>query len=245
MKDGWRAPFLALLEPLLQANPPIPWTFCPGNHDDDESPWCRLDLLKVFSLPGCITPDATSFNHTFTVGFAEYPDPACSVRLWIFDSGGNDPDTRFGTVDASVVAGYQELVQSLSQDSPPSPAVPCAPPTRPLANLAYFHIPLPEYNNCTPIVGRYGLFDALVKAKMLPRPWKWIPWFPRLVDRHRVVCVCVCVCVHACMDERAYVWVVYACVYVCMYVCTYVCTYRWAALLATQASSTPLSSRAR
>ena len=31
-KLGWRAAFEALITPLLSANPPIPWTFCPGNH---------------------------------------------------------------------------------------------------------------------------------------------------------------------------------------------------------------------
>ena len=43
-RDSWRAPFLALIQPLLDAEPPIPWTFCPGNHDDDRQ------VLSLFAL---------------------------------------------------------------------------------------------------------------------------------------------------------------------------------------------------
>jgi hypothetical protein len=92
-KDSWREPFLALLQPLLEADPPIPWTFCPGNHDDDGSPWSRQDLLKVFRLPGCLTPDATEFNFTFTCGFLRQATAGDSIRLWVFDSGGNNKVT--------------------------------------------------------------------------------------------------------------------------------------------------------
>jgi hypothetical protein len=48
-RDSWRAPFQALIQPLLDAEPPIPWTFCPGNHDDDCSPWSR-QVLSLFAF---------------------------------------------------------------------------------------------------------------------------------------------------------------------------------------------------
>jgi hypothetical protein len=43
-RASWRAPFLALIQPLLDAEPPIPWTFCPGNHDDDRQ------VISLFAL---------------------------------------------------------------------------------------------------------------------------------------------------------------------------------------------------
>lgn len=112
-KRSWRSAFEALIAPLLSANPPIPWTFCPGNHDDDASPWVRSDLLEIFRLPGSLTPEAQSFDQTVTVGFMPTADPS-SVRLWIFDSGGNDEETRYGTFHPEAVASYKALAQSQS-----------------------------------------------------------------------------------------------------------------------------------
>ena len=157
------------------AEPPIPWTFCPGNHDDDSSPWCRHDLLAIYSLPGCVTPEAQTFNHCFTCGFAPHADPHCSVRIWIFDSGGNDEATRYETISPQTVSAFAEISKSTLRSAPL------------LADLVFFHIPLPEYNDCEPIVGRCGLFDALVTAKQLPAPWKFCPWFVRAVGKDRVV----------------------------------------------------------
>ena len=45
--------FLDVIQPLLKFG--IPWTFTPGNHDDDEAPWARKDLLSIFTLPGCVS----------------------------------------------------------------------------------------------------------------------------------------------------------------------------------------------
>ena len=67
-RSAWIASFEQVTAPLLACDPPVPWTFCPGNHDDDHSPWSRDDLLRIFKLPGCATPTATSFNFTFTIG---------------------------------------------------------------------------------------------------------------------------------------------------------------------------------
>lgn len=49
----------------------IPWTYVPGNHDDDDAPWSRNDLLEIYELPGCVAKGARSFNHTLTVGSAQ------------------------------------------------------------------------------------------------------------------------------------------------------------------------------
>ena len=57
----------------------------------------RADLLRTFSLPGCATASASSFDHTLTIGFGAHAD-ARSVRLWIFDSGPNRPRIKYEPV---------------------------------------------------------------------------------------------------------------------------------------------------
>jgi hypothetical protein len=48
--NSWRATFVPIIQPLLDAKPPVPWTYCPGNHDDDHAPWGRSDLLVCYSI---------------------------------------------------------------------------------------------------------------------------------------------------------------------------------------------------
>jgi hypothetical protein len=173
-KRGWYITFLPIIQPLLDAKPPIPWTFCPGNHDDDDAPWTRDDLLEIFQLPGCATPTCTSFNHTYTVGIGtkQHPStPSTSTRLWIFDSGGNHPTTRYDPFPGNVVAGYTKItdaVKELPKDAQEKFKVSC--------DLAYFHIPLPEYTDTMPLVGSNNLFNAVLKSGGVPSPWKHVPW---------------------------------------------------------------------
>ena len=75
---GWMDSFKALVEPLVAMG--AVFTFVPGNHDDDNSPWSREDLLGVYSMPGCISHGATGFDHTFTVS------PA-GTRIVLIDTG--------------------------------------------------------------------------------------------------------------------------------------------------------------
>jgi hypothetical protein len=114
-KHSWRPAFEGLIAPLQASTPPIPWTFCPGNHDDDDSPWDRADLLEIFRLPGCLTPEAQSFDHTLTVGLGPTADSAPSVRLWLFDSGGNDSHTRYGTFQPATVASIKAHARSTTR----------------------------------------------------------------------------------------------------------------------------------
>ena len=50
MGGAWRQAMLEVIAPINQRA--IPWTFVPGNHDDDHSPWSREDLLGIYQLPG-------------------------------------------------------------------------------------------------------------------------------------------------------------------------------------------------
>ena len=93
-RNSWREAFMDIVRPINDLN--TPWTFCPGNHDDDHSPWSRSDLLQIYQLEGCVSKKTTSFDHTMSIGFDESEGE--STRLWIFDSGGNNiknPDLRY------------------------------------------------------------------------------------------------------------------------------------------------------
>jgi hypothetical protein len=162
--------FSPVLAPLLQRG--VPWCFCPGNHDDDGSPWSREDLLQTFSLPGCATPTATRFDHTLTVGFGSRADEH-AVRLWIFDSGPNRRDIKYEPVAPAAVRAYETLSRSL-------PSV--------CAELVYVHVPLQEYATARILIGSSGLFAARARAGMLGARWQlaWnrLPrWLTRRVGR--------------------------------------------------------------
>ncbi|CAJ1393182.1 unnamed protein product [Effrenium voratum] len=170
-RSAWRPALEQLLAPIQRAG--LPWTFVPGNHDDDESPWSREDLLKIYDLPGCASKGAMSFNHTMTIGFGAEADED-ALRLWFFDSGGNspDPEIRYGTFGADCVRGFEDLAARLPPKTP---------------GLAFFHIPLPEYGGLTPLHGTQGLFDSALRAGMVPRPWCWVPSLVRALGFHRAV----------------------------------------------------------
>lgn len=175
---GWRRCILEVLAPVVSSG--CAWTFVPGNHDDDGGPWTREDLLGIFQLgeeaPGCISEGATSFDHTLTVGFSEDYCAETSLRLWLFDSGGNheDPTMRYHTFRPSAVEGFERLSSLL-------PAAAC--------ELAYFHIPLPQAEGLNPVRGQNGLFDAALQAGMVPAPWRWRPFtsLVRLLGKDRIV----------------------------------------------------------
>ena len=166
--------FMRILQPLLSCTPPVPWTFCPGNHDDDQGPWSRAALLRVYSLPGCLTPCAASFDHTLTVSLVRGLYRRSRLRLWLFDYGANSKLTKVEPVHPAAIAGYESL--SLSGSLAPS-----------VTELAFFHVPLPEYACYRPLAGTQGLFDARTRVGVIPRPWCWLPRLARLVGRHQEV----------------------------------------------------------
>lgn len=162
-RDSWKQVLGDVIKPLVEQE--VPWTFVPGNHDDDASPWSREDLLEIFSLPLCASKGATSFNHTFTVSRRAAADAETAVRLWLFDSGANSPDpkVRYTTFSAESVQGYE--AHSQSADLAPS-----------AVGLAFFHIPLPEYEGVVPLAGRNGLFDAAANGGLVPWPLSHEPF---------------------------------------------------------------------
>ena len=103
--------FSELISPLNGENAlkkTVPWIFIPGNHDNNESPWTKKDLLELFTLPGALTPRAAGFNFTVTVSKGS----SKKVRLWIFDSGGNheNPRYRYETFNEKTVEAYEKTI---------------------------------------------------------------------------------------------------------------------------------------
>ena len=140
--------FSELISPLNGENAlkkTVPWIFIPGNHDNNESPWTKKDLLELFSLPGALTPRAAGFNFTVTVSKGS----SKKLRLWIFDSGGNHENPRYWyeTFNEETVEVYEKLSISLKEFRKKDEYN---------LGLAYFHIPLPEYNGLDPVNGVNG-----------------------------------------------------------------------------------------
>lgn len=175
-RNAWVAPFQSLVEPLQKTVPPTPWTFCPGNHDDDGAPWDRADLLQVFKLGGCFPRGAQTFNFTFSVGATREPHAETSLRLWVVDSGGNNPVTKYDPVAPTVVDSFRELSRAG-----------VLPATK--HSLMYFHIPLPEYGGLAEVAGHQGLFDAAVNSGAAPSvtQWRIVAWMVKAFGFHRVV----------------------------------------------------------
>jgi len=175
-EDSFIENMTELISPLVSSG--IPWTFLPGNHDDDNSPWNREDLLKLFALPGCLTKDAKTFNFTFTVGVTESPSPESSVRIWALDSGGNNPDPKvmYDTFPNEIVHSYRQLSTDGSLEES-------------ALGLAYFHIPLPEYAGLNPVNGHNGLFEAALMGGKVPFPFNYEPFtsLVRWLGKDRVV----------------------------------------------------------
>lgn len=165
-RTAWRAVFEALTAPLVEAG--CSWTFCPGNHDDDDSPWPRDSLLGLYELPGCISAGARAWDHTLTLRCGE-----TAVRAVLLDSGGNDAEFRYGTVSAAAVAGCAALRAVAAREQRKA--------------LCFFHIPPPEAGGLCPVVGTQGLFDAALRSGKVPAPFCWVPWLVRLLGRDLVV----------------------------------------------------------
>mmetsp|Transcript_11442 Transcript_11442/g.18635 ORF Transcript_11442/g.18635 Transcript_11442/m.18635 type:complete len:275 (-) Transcript_11442:1355-2179(-) len=171
----FRTVMMDVLKPIIERE--IMWTFVPGNHDDDHSPWTREDLIEIYSLPFCVSAKAKTFNHTFTLGHTAEPCADSSVRIWLFDSGANsdDPKLRYTTFSAESIEGYVRM----SSDPSLGPSA---------VGLAYFHIPLPEYEGVVPCCGKNALFDAGLAGGLVPFPFNYQPFtfLVRLLGRDLV-----------------------------------------------------------
>jgi hypothetical protein len=124
--------FSAVVKPLVDNN--VPWTFVPGNHDDESvgNQWLRKDLLQVYDLPCCVSKGMSSFTHDIMLG---------PMHLFLVDSN--------AYVQASEPVVYdfihEDQVQWFRQ---------C--PSAGEVGLVFFHIPIPEYHSATVLRGCKG-----------------------------------------------------------------------------------------
>jgi len=143
--------FKNVVAPLIELN--IPWTYVPGNHDDETKKFSRKDLLNVFKYPLCASKHATSFTHSIKLG---------PMQIYLMDSNGyaekSPTNTTYDFIKPDQIEWYNNT------------------PFNSEVGLAFFHIPLVEYKKskvligtkgeepCTP-VHNSGLFDAVKKKK--------------------------------------------------------------------------------
>jgi hypothetical protein len=165
--------------PLLARG--VPWAMVFGNHDD-EGYLSRLDLLRVQQeLPLCLTqrgPETLTGVGNYVLRLASARGPALAAALYFLDSGSytSTGPGGYAWIAPDQIAWYRRQAQSLARAYAQAP--PGVPRAERLPALAFFHLPLPEYEDvwdCEPCVGlKYepvccpalnsGFFTALVEA---------------------------------------------------------------------------------
>jgi hypothetical protein len=176
-------------EALRQVSAPIiargtPWAMAFGNHDD-EGALSRLDLLRIQQdLPLCLTergPERLTGIGNYCLRIASARSEALAAALYFLDSG-SYTDTGIGQyawIARNQIDWLSEEARVLNLEyvsssfgSPHDPRLPA---------LAFFHLPLPEYDEvwgsgtcrghrhepvCCPALNS-GCFAALVEAGVL------------------------------------------------------------------------------
>lgn len=117
----------------------IPWAAVFGNHDDEGSA-TRADLMAAQQqLPFCLSepgPAEIAGVGNYVLRVADPRSSEVAALLYCLDSGAYAPRHlgRYGWIERSQIAWYLQQSAALQAQHGPVPA------------LAFFHIPLPEYN---------------------------------------------------------------------------------------------------
>ncbi len=164
---AWRQ----VMEPIVARG--LPWAAVFGNHDD-EGALSRLELLRVQqSIPGCLTergPEGITGVGNYVLTILDAGRQAVAANLYLFDSNAYADEAigGYGWIAHDQVAWYRSTAARLAAENGGGP-----PPA-----LAFFHIPLPEYQEvwdtrvcrgsrleeiCCPRVNS-GLFAAFLEA---------------------------------------------------------------------------------
>ena len=83
------------------------------------------------------------------------------------DSGGNhleDPSLKYHTFSNNTVECIQKNFNGKSKGLAPG------------GEIAFFHIPLPQCQGLSPVVGQNSLFDAALKSGAVPAPFGFEPF---------------------------------------------------------------------
>jgi 3',5'-cyclic AMP phosphodiesterase CpdA len=124
--------FRNVIAPLIDLQ--IPWTYIPGNHDDETEAFTRRDLLNVYSYPYCASRNANSFTHSLMVG---------PMQLFMIDSHGYTNSTSISEFSYDYIK--EEQINWYSNTT-----------SKAELGLAFFHIPLVEYKLSKVLVGTKG-----------------------------------------------------------------------------------------
>jgi len=123
--------FRNVVQPLIDLG--IPWTYVPGNHDDETKKFTRKDLLNVYKLPLCASSNATTFTHTIKLG---------PMQIYLIDSHGYEDNTAevlsYDFIKQNQIDWYK-ITKSEGE-----------------VGLAFFHIPLQEYKKSKVLIGTRG-----------------------------------------------------------------------------------------
>lgn len=127
----------------------IPWTAVFGNHDKELSGKENKELMKlVLSYPHAVGepgPENLGAGGNFVLPIRSAINEQTKATLYFLDSGDythNDALGQYAWITFDQIAWFRQQVATQSQ----------ANGGQPLPALAFFHIPLPEYNE----VGQFG-----------------------------------------------------------------------------------------
>jgi glycerophosphoryl diester phosphodiesterase family protein/calcineurin-like phosphoesterase family protein len=133
-----RKAFLDLIAPLVERK--IPWAYTFGNHDD-ECPMTRGELLNVVRrIPGALAqpgPSAITGLGNYAVPVYARDSDRAAATLYCLDSNSYTPEEDYDWIHEDQIAWYLETAKGIRVKN--GGAV--------LPALAFFHIPLPEYEN--------------------------------------------------------------------------------------------------
>lgn len=131
----------------------VPWAFAFGNHDD-EGPASRLELLSALQEhAGCLAvrgPEELPGAGHYVLRVGSSRGEALAAALYVLDSGGaNESGTGdYAWFSSAQVSWYLSTARALAAEYATVASAAAEPGTvraERLPALAFFHIPLPEY----------------------------------------------------------------------------------------------------
>lgn len=158
----------------------IPYVSIFGNHDDEETPMSRAaQMALIETLPYSLSQrgpeDLSGVGNYFIEVLAQGTSKHSAVTIWLLDSHSYSPDERhyhgYDWIKKDQIAWFRETAEGLKKTHSEY--------TKIHMNLAFIHIPLPEYrDNSQYFKGHWkeaptapnfnsGFRDALVEQKVV------------------------------------------------------------------------------
>ncbi|HPF02713.1 MAG TPA: metallophosphoesterase family protein [Bacteroidales bacterium] len=152
-----RNAWLKLTDVLVDAG--VPWGVTFGNHDPEYELTKEEIIETIEGLPNNLTvngPSEIAGNGNYILEIKSEGSDMTAALLYCFDSHSSfEPETDLGTyewIEFSQIAWYREQSRKYSTLNG----------GKPLPSLAFFHIPLPEYNEIAGREGTIGIYEESV-----------------------------------------------------------------------------------